>query len=129
MSPERREVQGHLKRLLAWAGISFAAGVGISLASPGFGQMTAGWALINACIAAPGLRRSESEKPVELRRLREVLFLNQGLNAGYIGVGLTMAFGMQGWARDGGWAIVVQGAGLLLLDGLLIRRCPGVAGG
>ncbi len=124
MTAERREVRSHLKRLLAWACICFAAGAGISLASPGFGQMTAGWALVNALIALPGLRRSEDAKPVERRKLREVLFLNQGLNAGYIGVGLTMALGMPGWAQGAGWAMAVQGSGLLVLDGWLIRRCP-----
>jgi hypothetical protein len=129
MTPARREVQAHLKRLAAWAVVSILAGIvigqlGQSDPVKGAGSMTFWWAVVNLFIALPGLRKSEQAKPVEIPKLREVLYLNQGLNLGYVGVGLTMALGIPGWAQGGGWAIVVQGLGLFVLDSLLLRRSP-----
>lgn len=81
--------------------------------------MTAGWAFVNLLIAAPGLVRP---KPVEsLRKLREFLAFNLGLNVAYISVGVTVALTVNPGA---GWAVVVQGAALLVLDGILMARCP-----
>lgn len=74
---------------------------------------------MNLLIVAAGLRPG---KPLVRAKLREFLWLNQGLNAGYVGVGATMAILGPASVAATGWAVVVQGAALLVLDGVLIRQ-------
>jgi hypothetical protein len=83
--------------------------------------MSGGWAIVNLAIVGASWKQS---KPPVRRRLREFLWLNQGLNAGYIGVGVAMA-SLGGLAVAGmGWGVIIQGLALLALDGLLLTRVP-----
>lgn len=119
------ELKAHLRRLLVWAGVSLGAGGAILALVPGafwqgVGGMTVGWAAINAVI---GLASLKGKPPKSESQFREFLWLNQGLNLGYVGVGVTLALSHPGLGPQGfGWAVVVQGLGLFALDGILLRR-------
>ncbi len=128
LAPVRAELRDHLKRLAIWSGISVLGGIKLIglfatmdvVRAAGF--MTAGWAGVNLIIAALGWN---GKPPQSRAQFREFLWLNQGLNAGYVGVGLTLALAGSGPSVIGsGWAVVPQGLALLVLDGLLLRRVP-----
>lgn len=88
----------------------------------GFATMTAGWAVVNLVI---GLASSRSSRPQELRKLREFVMLNLGLNVAYVGVGATLALATTDpGARGTGAAVVVQGVALFVFDFVLLRRLP-----
>lgn len=119
------ELKAHLRRLLVWSGVGLVGGVAVMAFLrgewwQGFGGMTVGWAAINAVIGLASLR---GKPPKSESQFREFLWLNQGLNVGYVGVGLTLALSHPGLGPQGfGWAVVVQGLGLIVLDGILLRR-------
>jgi hypothetical protein len=119
------ELRAHLRRLALWSGLWLAGGgAGALLAKDegvrAFFGWNAGWCAVNLIICvASGL----GKPPADRRRFREFLMLNEGLNVGYIGVGLTLAFASPSVsARAAGWAIAVQGAALLVLDAWLLGR-------
>jgi hypothetical protein len=120
------ELRPHVRRLAAWSAASLAAGAAGSLkADPfwsSFWLWTAGWATVNLLVCAVSAR---GKPPSDLRKLREFLVLNEGLNLGYIGVGAALGLaspvaGVQG----AGWAVFVQGLALLVLDTWLLVRLP-----
>jgi hypothetical protein len=120
------ELRAHLKRLTVWSVLCVAVGgVLLFVTAPNlrsFAWMTLGWAAVNLAIA---FASRASRKPQDLRKLREFLMLNLGLNVGYVGVGATLALAAGDPAAKGsGWAVIVQGAGLFVLDLLLHRRLP-----
>lgn len=131
--------RAHLKRVLGWGAANAVAGTALLLASDGreqpglrgFALQTTAWGVINAGIGAAGLlfgSPREAETWVEaLRaegRFAEILLLNLGLNLGYAGVGAAVWIaGTQGVDQAAAWrghgsAVVVQGLGLFVLDGV-----------
>ena len=129
----------HLWRVGVWGAANVAAGTGLLLASSGarrraFGVQSAAWGAINVTIAAVGLATSGEPAPPGLAeavaaesRLGDILWLNMGLNVGYVAVGTTLvAVGSRAAvARPDAWrghgaAVIVQGIGLLVLDGVAL---------
>ncbi|CAN5418450.1 hypothetical protein BH11ARM1_BH11ARM1_09600 [soil metagenome] len=118
----------HLLRLGVWSAVCLVVGiVGISTVKDAnwraFFMMTAGWAAVNGIIA---LASRTGAPPKAIAPFREFLWLNMGLNVAYIAVGITMALlaGDRGQVRFTGGAVAIQGLGLLVLDGILLRLAP-----
>lgn len=74
--------------------------------------MTAVWALINAAIAYGGWLGAEPDPD----RLRQILWINAGLDILYITAGLGLWLRPRPMLKGFGLAIVVQGAFLFLFD-------------
>jgi hypothetical protein len=122
------------RRLLIWSGFSMAVGLGLQLAGPfwrGVGAQAVGWGLIDAGIAWFGrwsARRRQARLPdplaavpvvKETRNLRRLLWLNAGLDVGYMLAGWWLArtrgVTQPAW-RGHGWGIIIQGGFLFLFD-------------
>ena len=127
--------RAHLVRLLAWGAASVLAGsaVGALLAvrrlpSPlltHFAIQSAVWGAIDLLIAGIAWRGLAMRDVAGATRLDRLLWLNTGLDVGYVAVGLTLA--IAGWvhgrslgAVGAGLGIVVQGIALLVLDAKFI---------
>ena len=122
--------RAHLLRLLVWGTASIVAGTivaGLLARRTGspllrhFGIQTLAWGGVNISIAAFGLRSLRLRDYAGAVRLDRILWLNAGLDVGYVAVGLTLA--LSGWligrrlgAVGAGTGVVVQGLALLLLD-------------
>jgi len=119
-------VEEQLTRVLgAWAGASVAAG-GVLAARPasrGFGRQTAAWGLVDAVIVGAGLLGRRRRGPTDPARLRRVLLVNAGLDVGYLAVGAELV--RRGRRRGDGWAVLVQGGFLLVLDTTAARALGG----
>ena len=132
--------RAHLLRVGAWGGTAVLSGAALLLLSGrdadgrrAFGMQTAAWGAVNLAIAGVALAQP-GEAAVSLagaladeNRLGDILWLNTGLNVGYVAVGTTLyAVGARaGVARPDAWrghgaAVVVQGLGLLVLDGVAL---------
>jgi len=126
-------------QLLFWAGLSFGVALPMLFSSRewvrSFGGMTAGWAVVNALIALfalRGVRRKMAQNADEattgawMRQLVRLLWINAGLDVLYIivGVGLTLWDPANRMLNAFGWAIVIQGAFLLVFDGWHAMRLP-----
>jgi len=130
--------RGHLWRVAAWGGTNALGGLALAWATSRsqrsarwhFGAMSAGWGIVNVGIAAAGLVGTSSppgDLPAVLaaeRQFHDILLFNLGLNVAYSAVGATMlGAGYRGvssaerW-RGFGTSLVLQGAGLLVLDGI-----------
>jgi hypothetical protein len=137
MALEQAE-RAHLWRVAAWGGVNALGGLALvggtsrtrRSARWHFGAMAAGWGLVNVGIATVGLIGS-APPPAELdavlaaeRQFHDILLFNLGLNVAYAAVGGTMlGAGYRGVSNAGRWrgfgtALVLQGAGLLVLDGI-----------
>lgn len=132
--------RAHLVRLFAWGGGSVVLGVLLLVAlyvmrgrgavdpsappSPlllHFAVQTAAWGAIDLLLAGMawrGLRLRDGAGAVQLDRM---IWLNNGLDIGYVAVGVTLA--VTGWVvgrRLGlvgaGVGVIVQGLALLVLD-------------
>jgi hypothetical protein len=135
----------HLWRVAAWGGANALGGLALVWASsrPGtstrwhFGAMSAGWGVVNVGIAAGGLLAA-SAPPTEPgavldaeRQFHDILLLNLGLNVGYSAVGATMLgasyYGIDnvGRWRGFGTSLILQGVGLLVLDGIAFLASRG----
>jgi len=127
--------RAHLERLGVWAGTSAVGGglmLGLARQKPGlqaYGLQTLGWSAVNGAIV--GLAWKGTAEPRSLAQIhsaREVYALNVGLDAGYVGTGLALALLSKkaGWGQlEGhGWAAVTQGAGLLVLDLVVLSVYP-----
>ena len=94
------------RRLLAWSALSIGAGAVLALlADPvwqGIGAQCAVWGIIDALIAGVGLRQTHKkaadptqhrpEAQAEARKtLRRVLWINTGLDVGYVAGGIVLA--------------------------------------
>jgi hypothetical protein len=131
--------RAHLARLLAWAVGSILSGTALlalvvvrRAAGPlpllrHFAIQTAAWGLINLAIVLWAQRGLKLRDHAGARSLDRILWLNLGLDVGYIAVGVTLA--VAGWllgrrlgAVGAGLGVVVQGAALFLLDLLLVRQ-------
>ena len=120
----------HLLHLLVWGAASIVAGTAIlalvarraeSALLRWFGIQTLAWGAVDASVAAFGLRGLALRDYAGATRLDRLLWLNTGLDVGYVAVGATLA--TAGWmlgrrlgALGAGAGVVVQGAALLLLD-------------
>jgi hypothetical protein len=122
-------------RLLLWS--LFSVGLGALLQFPrehflrGLGQQFAGWGFIDALIAIFGgraakKRYAELPDPLapeivegETRKLRKVLWINTGLDVGYVvgGTALALTKGKtdSGW-RGHGIGVIIQGGFLFFFD-------------
>ena len=133
--------RAHLWRVGAWGAANAAAGTALVLLSdsnarPGrraFGMQSAAWGAINVGIAAIGLAtgadapdRAWADALAAENRYADILLVNLGLNVGYMAVGTTLlAVSGRGVSRPEAWrghgsALVVQGLGLLVLDGVAV---------
>jgi hypothetical protein len=123
--------QFHLLKLLAWAALSMVTGTAMlafarsrRLDSPllsHFAIQCAAWGAVDAAIVAwarRGLALRDLAGAVALDRF---VWLNIGLDAGYVAVGMTLV--LLGWRLGrrlglvgAGLGVVVQGLALLVLD-------------
>jgi hypothetical protein len=123
--------RAHLLRLAIWGGASLLVGSSLlallrlrghrSSLLDHFGIQTALWGVIDLAIALVGLQRLELRDLSGATRLDRFLWLNVGLDAGYVMVGLTLLiFGWRAPQRPGlvgaGLAVIVQGSALAILD-------------
>jgi len=123
--------RAHLLRLLAWSGTSMLVGTALyvvltvrrtdSALLQHFAIQTCAWGLLNLGIAATGMARLAERDLASATRLDRILWLSVGLDLGLVLVGATLA--ASGWwlARrlgvvGAGIGVLVQGAGLLVLD-------------
>ena len=123
--------RAHLLRLILWGGASLLLGITLlvflrvrrqpsSLLSA-FAVQTAAWGAIDLALAANGLRTLTHRDLAGATRLDRFLWLNIGLEGGYLLVGLTLV--IVGWRigrRPGlvgaGIGVMVQGMALAVLD-------------
>ena len=130
--------RAHLWRVAVWGGANALGGLALVWASSRsgastrwhFGAMSAGWGVVNVGIAAGGLLASgpPPAEPGALlaaeRQFHDVLLFNLGLNVAYSAVGATMlgasSYGVDhvGRWRGFGASLILQGVGLLVLDGV-----------
>lgn len=130
--------QAHLRRVAVWGGAKLLGGLAIVLGTARarrsarwhFGAMSAGWGAVNVGIAAAGTITA-SPTPADPaavlaaeRQFHDILLFNLGLNVGYSAIGGTMlgagyrdVTNAKRW-RGFGTALLLQGAGLLVLDGI-----------
>lgn len=140
----RADQQAHLWRVGAWGAANVAGGVLLLTLSDrdaralrGFGLQSAAWGAVNVGIATVGLVKSGLPPETLLATLDaeagygRILLFNLGLNVAYSGVGATMVIAShrgvksaEAW-RGHGWALVMQGAGLFVLDGVAYLASKG----
>jgi hypothetical protein len=130
------------QRLIRWSSGSVVVGAAMMLNPDdlwrGVGAQFVGWGVIDALIAWLGQRSArkkaaapdahDGERQAEARaNLRRVLWINTGLDVGYVAGGIVLAQtkGRENpfW-RGSGWGIAVQGGFLFVLDlvhALLLR--------
>jgi hypothetical protein len=127
----------HLLRLALWGGASVVIGT-IVLAllsvrgrkSPllqHFAIQTAAWGAVDLAICAWAWRGLTLRDLDSATSLVNVLWLNVGLDAGYVGIGLTLAIccwtlGRRFAGVGAGLGIIVQGLALALLDLVLLAE-------
>ena len=129
--------RAHLLRLLVWAGASILVGLALvmllrhrRITAPllhHFGLQNAAWGLIDLVLVVAawrGLRLRDYDAAMGLER---ILWLNVGLDIGYVGVGITLA--LAGWFAGrrlgllgAGLGVVTQGLALLVLDGVFLSH-------
>ena len=109
------------------SGLIFDAPVAGRFLSDHFGIQTVAWGAFDLALAATGLQRLELRDLAGATRLDRFLWLNIGLDVGYVMVGMTLL--VLGWrmARrmgfvGAGMAVVVQGSALALLDLVLANQ-------
>ncbi|MBN2391153.1 MAG: hypothetical protein JXR84_10530 [Anaerolineae bacterium] len=122
------------EKLLAWSTGSMTGGIALLIFGDrfwrGFGSQCAGWGIIDALIAAFGLRSAQTKADApdahtperqahERTTLRRILWINFGLDVGYVagGTALALTRGKRNRFLAGvGWGIVVQGGFLFFFD-------------
>jgi hypothetical protein len=123
--------QQHLLRLLFWAGLSILAATGVAtmmavrrVRSPflaHFAIQMGAWGVVIGAIAGLGWFGAQLRDVSGAARLERLLWMNIGLDAGYVAVGVVLALFAWMIARKmaavgAGVGIVVQGLALLLID-------------
>ena len=123
--------RAHLVRLIAWGAASVVAGTALLLLatvrrgpSPllgNFAVQCAAWGAIDLAIAFAAWRGLAVRDLAGATKLDRLLWLNTGLDVGYVAVGVALAVvGWQLGRRLGlvgaGLGVVVQGLALLVLD-------------
>lgn len=129
-----RQDRAHLTRLGAWAATSAVGGTVLMATGwkdpfrRNFGIQCVGWSLINAAIVGAAWTASGVPKTTEqIQTNREFLNLNLGLDVGYVGVGLSMAWGGhpdRPGLTGAGAAVALQGTALLVLDAWVLADYP-----
>ena len=126
--------RAHLVRLLVWAGGSLIAGTALlawlqighrrSALLEHFGLQTAGWGAAELAFGTVARASLAVRDLAGATRLDRLLWLNIGLDGGYVLVGTALV--VTGWMLGrrlgligAGLAIVLQGVALALLDLLL----------
>jgi hypothetical protein len=129
--------RAHVIRLLVWGGGSVLLGTALlawlyvgrrrSVLLEHFGIQTAAWGAVELALGAIARASMVTRDLAAATRLDRLLWLNIGLDAGYVLVGLTLV--VTGWmlgrrlgAVGAGLAIVVQGIALTLLHLLLASQ-------
>jgi hypothetical protein len=131
--------KAHLWRVAGWGGASLIAGIGLLAGTDknrhpgwrGFGIQAAAWGAINLGIVAWAFASGFDAPAGTLADALaaedgygNILLVNLGLNMGYMAVGAALALAAgRGFAhpdavRGHGLGVVVQGLGLLALDGI-----------
>jgi len=121
--------QGHLLRLGIWAAASVAVGAllllllrkHVAIFVRHFAVQLVGWGVVDGALVAWGWNDLALRDYASATQLQNFLWLNVGLDAGYIGVGITLAtaawlMGKRLGGLGAGVGVVVQGAALLVLD-------------
>ena len=128
--------RAHLVRLLAWGALSVLLGsalLAVCLASRRtspllfhFAIQTAAWGAIDLALAAVAWRGLHLRDLAGALSLDRLLWLNIGLDVGYVAVGVTLA--VVGWRltrslalAGAGIGVVMQGLGLFVLDLVFVR--------
>ena len=123
--------RAHLIRLGAWGAASLFVGSALlgllrirghrSSLLDYFGLQTAAWGALTLALALAGLQHLELRDLAGATRLDRFLWLNIGLDTGYVMVGITLL--VLGWRVmrslgliGAGVAVIVQGSALALLD-------------
>ncbi len=135
----RADQEAHLWRVGAWGLANVVGGTVLFVTAHrdrqsqrgAFGLQAAAWGAINTGIAVVGLASGPGEVVGDWATAlaaengyADVLLINLGLNVGYAAVGATLwAVSGRGVSRPAAWrghgqALVVQGLGLLVLDGI-----------
>jgi hypothetical protein len=126
-----------LLRLLAWGALSVLAGTAISawlrlrsrssVLLEHFAIQMAAWGALELAFVALSWRALAPRDLSAATRLDRLLWLNAGLDVGYVLVGMTLA--IVGWKLGrrlgvvgAGIGVLVQGAALLLLDLMLASQ-------
>ena len=135
--------RGHLLRLAIWGGTSAVVGSVLlivlrfrAVRAPllrHFAMQTVAWGAVDVALVLWSQRTLSMRDFAGAQHLINMLWLNTGLDAGYVGVGATLALTAWQWsARMGdngvgksggigaGVGVLVQGTALLLLDLRLI---------
>jgi hypothetical protein len=129
--------RAHLLRLLVWGGACVLLGTLVLAAlaarradSPllkHFALQTAAWGAVDLALAGWGLRGLHLRDYDGAMELARTLWLALGIDVGFIAAGVTIA--VMGWLLGrrlapvgAGVGVVVQGAALLVLDGVFAGR-------
>ena len=129
--------RGHLIRLLVWGAASIVAGTAVgaflvvgrreSSLLRHFAIQTVAWGAVDIAICAVAWRSLALRDLAGAVRLDRFIWLNIGLDAGYVMVGLTLF--LVGWrvlrrlgVVGAGLAVIVQGTALALLDLVLASQ-------
>jgi hypothetical protein len=127
--------RAHLMRVALWAVASIVAGSALLAwrawrghRSPlllHFGLQTAAWGAVDLGIVLLGARGLVLRDAAGFTALDRFLWLNVGLDAGYVGVGVTLAacgwaLGRRGAPIGAGLGVIVQGLALVVLDGWFV---------
>lgn len=104
-------------RLLAWSVPWTLAGSTAGLLtddpwSRSFWLTNSVWAAVNSGIALVGLLGPEPDK----NQLRDLLYINAAIDVGYMALGTVLLLQSDARAQGAGWAILIQGAWLLVFD-------------
>ena len=121
----------HLLRLAAWGAASVLVGTALvallaarRIKSPllqHFAIQLAAWGAIDLLFVAAGWRGLAMRDLAGATQLDRMLWMNVGLSAGYVAVGVTLAacawiFGRRLGGVGAGLGVIVQGLALLVLD-------------
>lgn len=132
--------RGHLLRLGLWAVLSVLVGAFLlafvywrKSNTPflrHFAVQMLAWGLLDSVIVAWSWRGLEYRDYAHAMQLQKFLWLNVGLDAGYVGIGITLA--ITGWmlgkrlgVLGAGVGVVVQGFALFVLDLRLLTVIDG----
>ena len=120
--------------LLGWSGASVIAGSAMLLHESSnisdMGIQNVAWGVIDGGIALYArrsiLRKRSSIISVqeEKRSFRKLLLINSLLDAAYVGVGTALAASGRDNLKGHGYGIIIQGAFLLLFDGINLLLIP-----
>lgn len=127
--------RGHLLRLALWGGASMLVGTLIiavlvlrRVEAPllrHFAIQTAAWGAVDLAICLWSWRSLALRNYAGAQQLLNILWLNTGLDVGYVAVGITLAVTAWRWGKraggvGAGLGVIVQGLALFLLDLRLI---------